>query len=108
MFENFVDTISEVPSTFLQNVIDMSKTLQLKLREYSEATTGKMNPNFVSIASVHEKLITKVRSNDKLYQTLLSIAKNYSNLDIDEQPQILDDVYKLLISEVSKVEQAKK
>lgn len=107
MFEKFINEVSEVPSLFFQNIIDMSKSIQVKMREYSDATTGKMNPSNVSIASVHANYITTVRSNADMYKTLLQYAITYSNVDIDQQPAMLDKVYQLIISEASHAAQAK-
>lgn len=103
MFEKFVDDVSEVPSLFFKNMTDMAKSLQIKMRDYSDAATGKMNANNVSIAKVHANYITTVRSNADMYQKLLTYAKNYSNIDIDKQPELLDKVYSLIGGEAAKV-----
>lgn len=87
MFEHFVDKVKEVPFTFYTDVIDMAKNLQQKIRNYSDASTGKMNPKSVSIAKVHADVID--RMSVEHYNTLVEFATIYPSIDLDKQPHAI-------------------
>ena len=79
----FFESIKQIPFTFYNDIVDMSKTLQKKLRAYSDASTGKMNPNYVSIPKPHADLIDELRANNRAkYEELVAFAMFYQNIDV--------------------------
>ena len=88
--EKFINNVKEVPFTFYTDVVDMAKSLQQRMRNYSDVSTGKMNPKSVSIAKVHARVIDRIKVGDPdRYDALVSFAKEYPNIDLDKQPQAL-------------------
>lgn len=90
MFVELFQSIKQIPFSFYYDIVDMSKALQKKLRVYSDATTGKMNPDYVSIPKPHADLIDELRAtNREKYEYLVAFAMIYPNIDVDEQPKRL-------------------
>lgn len=90
MFAELFNSVKQIPFSFYTDIVEMSKSLQKKLRLYSDATTGKMNPEYVSIPQPHAELIDSLRANDpQKYEALVAFANIYPTLDVDVQPMRL-------------------
>lgn len=86
LLESLFQSIKNGPETFYKEVIDMSKTIQLKMRQYTDSINGRNNKD-LSLAKVHMEFLNKLRlNNPNSYRNLVYFAYIYKTLDIDEQP----------------------
>ena len=90
MFEFFVEKLQDAPDTIYNEIVDMAKTIQKKMREYSDATSGRMDPEYVMLVKPHMEFLNKLRLKEpNKYKDLVYFASIYGTLDIDVQPKAL-------------------
>jgi hypothetical protein len=87
--------ISDLPSMFMKDVIDMSKGIQKKMREYCDAVSGKNQTQYVSLNKKYFDYIENLKKgNPEKYKRLVYFATIYPTLDIDDQNSALTDFLK--------------
>jgi hypothetical protein len=87
LIEKIIETAQNFPGKLMYEITDMSKTLQLKMRKYSDSVNGRNNSDLM-LAKAHMDFLNKLRINDpSKYTTLVYYAHIYPTLDIDAQPK---------------------
>lgn len=70
----------------IDEITRMAKTLQLKMREYSETMGGYKSKDFITIKKIHFDLLDNLRkTNPNKYKELVFFATIYPTMDIDKQ-----------------------
>jgi len=86
MLQEIADCVKSLPRKFQDEVIDMSKSIQKKLREYSEVASFKTDPQYLSMEKKHFDFVQNLRkTNPEKYKSLVYFATVYPTLDIDDQ-----------------------
>lgn len=82
--------LKDIPSMFMKDIIDMSKGIQKKMREYCDAVSGKNQTQYVSMNKQYFLYVDNLRKNEpEKYKRLVYFATIYPTLDIDVQGEAL-------------------
>lgn len=79
---------NSIKTKMIDEISNLAKTLQLKIRQYGESMGGHNEDAYISLAKRHFNYLQNLRQTNPLkYKKLIYFATIYPTMDIDKQEE---------------------
>ena len=87
MIGDFLGKITDIPTMIYTDIVDMTKTVQKKIRGFANAQNNRNDVEYYALVTNHFNYLHSLRLNQPdRYVALLAFVEYYNQLDIDKQP----------------------